>query len=282
VGDDDEWRKQITATLLDGPSVVLIDNARELVSPQLAKAITDDVWQARILGVSRNAVLRVECAWGATGINPDLHQEVARRVVPCRIDPRMERPWLRGGFAIPDLRAWSRAHRADMIWAALTLARAWHVAGRPGGERSLGMFEDWARVVGGVLQHAGFGGFLANLEELYEEADVEGDAVAWFYQEWNAQHSDRPVRLSEVATWALATGSPVLGIMTSVSERGRHTEFSKWVRRLRNRVVEIGGRPLRIEQVKADGPSQRQTWRLVPTDSRTLPPPRSPDITVLF
>ena len=28
---------------------------------------TDNVWQARILGVSRNAILRVECVWGATG-----------------------------------------------------------------------------------------------------------------------------------------------------------------------------------------------------------------------
>lgn len=284
VSDDDEWRKQITSTLLDGPSAVLIDNARELLSPQLAKVLTDDIWQARILGVSRNAVLRVECVWGATGINPDLHQEVARRVVPCRLDPRMERPWLRteSEFRIPDLRSWSRDHRGEMIWAALTLARSWHAAGHRGGERSLGMFEGWSRVIGGVLKHAGFAGFLANLEELYEEADIEGDAVSWFYEEWNAHHQGRPVRLAEVACWALATGSPVLEITRSTSDAGRRMEFSKWARRLRNRVVEVSGRPLRIDPVKATGPSQRQTWRLAPADNQGLPPARPPTTEVPF
>jgi len=260
VSDDDEWRKQITSTLLDGPSVVLIDNARELVSPQLAKVLTDDVWQARILGVSRNAVLRVECVWGATGINPDLHQEITRRIVPCRIDPQVEQPWMRDAWTIPHLRLWSRDHRGEMIWAALTLARAWHVAGRPNGERSLGMFESWAQVIGGILKNAGFADFLGNLREVYEEADVEGDAIHWFLSEWQRLHQSQPKTISDVAVWALSLGSPMLDLMTS--EKGRNEQFSKWVRRLRGRVVELNGQSVRIEQVKTKGKGRDHTWRL--------------------
>lgn len=269
VSDDDEWRKQITSTLLDGPSVVLIDNARELLSPQLAKVLTDDVWQARILGVSRNAVLRVECVWGATGINPDLHQEITRRIVPCRIDPQVEQPWLRDTFTIPNLRLWSREHRGEMIWAALTLARAWHVAGRPEGERSLGMFESWAHVIGGILKNAGFADFLGNLREVYEEADVEGDAIHWFLSEWQRLHQSQPKTISEVAMWALGQGSPMLDLMTS--ENGRNEKFSKWVRRLRGRVVELNGQPVRIEPVSTNGKSRTHTWRLVSLSGAPLP-----------
>ncbi len=270
VQSDDEWRKQITATLLDGPAVVCVDNARELTSPQLAKAITDNVWQARILGVSRNAVLRVECVWVATGINPDLHSEVARRIVPCRLDPRVEQPWLRRDFRIADLRSWSRQHRGEMVWAALTVARAWFVAGQPAGDQTLGMFEGWSHVIGGILKHAGLTGFLGNLQEVYDEADVEGDAVHWFLSEWNRQHGSIPVRITDTALWALRDGSPMLELMAV--ERGRSERYAKWVRRLQRRVVEIDGRPVRIEPVSTHSSKTRNhTWRLICVDGRPLP-----------
>jgi hypothetical protein len=269
VTDDDEWRKQITSTLLDGPSVVLIDNARELVSPQLAKVLTDTVWQARILGVSRNAVVPVECAWVATGINPDLHSELLRRVVPCRLDPKVARPWLLRDSRIPNLRTWNDDHRAEMIWAALTIARAWHVAGRPKGPRSLGMFESWADVIGGIVTFAGFPDFLANLSEVYNEADVEGDAIEWFYDRWHQQHGHHPVRITDVAVWALTSGSPMLDLMSS--EKGRNEQFSKWVRRLIGRVVEIAEMSLRIERVKKDGKARSHTFRLAAVNGPMLP-----------
>ena len=167
VNDDDEWRKTITSTLLDGPTATVIDNARSLTSPVLAKVLTDTTWQARILGVSRNAMLKVECTWVATGINPELHQEVMRRIVPIRLDPKVERPWMRTAFSIPNLREWSRENRGRLISAALTLARAWVLAGRPRSDRSLGMFEDWAAVVGGMLRFADFPDFLGNLTTVY-------------------------------------------------------------------------------------------------------------------
>jgi hypothetical protein len=234
VDSNDEWRKTLTSTLLDGPAVVAIDNVRELVSPILASAITDRVWQQRILGVSRNAILPVECVWVATGINPVLHTELMRRIVPCTLNSGQERPWERSAFTIPDLPAWTRQHRGDMIWAALTLARSWYVAGRPKGDKSLGMFENWAHVVGGILKHAGFTGFLANLTTLYESADVEGDAVRWFYEQWNAQHQGDAVHIPEVALWALNANSPLHMLLTSKTDRGISTQFGLWVRSLMN------------------------------------------------
>lgn len=273
VEDEDEWRKGITSTLLDGPTSVVIDNARNLVSMNLAQVITGDIWQARILGISRNAVLRVECAWVATGINPVLHQEIARRIVPCRIDPKTEQPWLRTEFKIKNLRGWLREHQPDLIWAALTLARAWYVAGRASGKKSLGMFESWAHVIGGILQHAGFAGFLENLGDLYEGMDVEGDAVRWFFEEWKKQHWDNAVKISDLRFWALKTDAPVNELLSA--EKGQEERFSKWVRRLKNRVVNVDGQSLSIAPVRSTGKSQTHTWKLFSTDGHAL---RDPDI----
>jgi hypothetical protein len=270
VDDEDEWRKQITSTLIEGPSSVVIDNVRSLTSGQVAKVLTDDVWMARILGVSRNAVLRVECAWAASGINPELHQEIARRIAPCRIDPRVEQPWLRDGFRIPDLRAWVRDHQPDLIWAALTIARSWHVAGRPEGPRKLGMFERWSHVVGGIVTYAGFSDFLGNLSDLYEGLDIEGDAVRWFFEQWKERHGGQPTRIADVRMWALGMDSPMLDLITSSGDKGRETAFTLWVRRLKDRVVEIDRQPLTIVPVKADGKSQSQTWKLVSRDGAPL------------
>ena len=47
-----EWEYSLTAVLRSMPMAVVIDNARELVSPQLAKALTDSEMVARIVGSS--------------------------------------------------------------------------------------------------------------------------------------------------------------------------------------------------------------------------------------
>ena len=262
VNDDDEWRKTITSTLLDGPTATVIDNARSLTSPVLAKVLTDTTWQARILGVSRNAMLKVECTWVATGINPELHQEVMRRIVPIRLDPKVERPWTRTSFSIPNLREWSRENRGRLIWAALTLARGWVLAGRPHGDGSLGMFEDWAAVVGGIVKFAGFPQFLSNLAAVYDEADVEGDAVHWFFEQWHANHGISAITIADAARWALADGSPMLDLITSASERGRSTRFSLWVRQLKGRVVDLKGDLKIIEPFKETGATRSHTWKM--------------------
>jgi hypothetical protein len=262
--DDDEWRKSITSTLMEGPSIILIDNARSLVSPQLAKALTDRIWQARILGFSRNATVEVGCVWGATGINPTLHQEIVRRVVRCRLDSGEERPWLRTGWAIADLRSWSREHRTDMVQAALTIIAHWCAVGQPPGERVLGMFESWAHVMGGILDAAGVPGFLTGLEEFYEEVDIEGDAIRWLVHTWWDLHGSTPLTLSEVGQWALAPDSPLLSVLPANSDSGTRQAFGTLVRRLRRRVVMVGGTKMMLEPVREATNTSRNTYRVRP------------------
>jgi len=48
---------------------------------------------------------------------------------------------------------------------------------KPWSGAALGSVVTWSRVIGGILTHAGIDGFLTNLDELYEEADIEN--VVW-------------------------------------------------------------------------------------------------------
>jgi len=146
--DEDEWRKRITAKLINAPQFVVIDNLRSrLDSAALSSAITSPIWEDRILGQSRTVAVPVTCTWLATGNNPALSMEISRRTVSIRLDREMERPWEETGFRHPRLRQWATENRGDLIWAILTLVQAWIFAGQPACKKTLGSFEQWAEVL---------------------------------------------------------------------------------------------------------------------------------------
>lgn len=198
--DEDEWRKRVTAKLLSGPALVMLDNLRRrLDSAALAAALTTPSWEDRILGQTKIVSLLVQCVWMATGNNPALSSEMSRRTIRIRLDAKVDRPWLRNGFRHPNLSEWVRENRPKLVWASLTIIKAWISAGRPlFKERTLGMFESWSEVMGGILQVAGIPGFLANLEEFYESSDAEGSMWRGFVRAWWDKFSGDEIGVSEL------------------------------------------------------------------------------------
>lgn len=173
--NDEEWDKRITATLREAPAIIALDDVETLKSPSLARALTASEWKGRVLGRSENVTLPQRAAWIATGNNIRLGGDIPRRCYWIRLDAQTSRPWERDGFRHPDLLRWARDHRTQLVAALLTLARAWFAAGCPAPTaKPIGSFEDWTRIIGGILQHAEIPGFLENLPALYDSADDEG------------------------------------------------------------------------------------------------------------
>jgi hypothetical protein len=178
----EEWRKNILSMLLPGPSVLVLDNVRgKLESSDLCRALTSSRITDRILGHTRMATVESHALWIANGNNVQLGGDMPRRCVPIRLEAASSRPWAGRTFGIPDLRGYLAQHRGELLWAVLTLVRAWASAGQPVPDDVpiLGSFETWCRMCGGILAVAGVPGFLANVEELWEnsapdEAEWEG------------------------------------------------------------------------------------------------------------
>ncbi len=172
-GNDEEWRKAITAILMDSHQLTVFDNVEGvLLAPSLALAVTASTWSDRVLGLSKNVRLSQNTNFIVTGNNIILGGDLPRRCYWIRLDSPSSRPWQGREFRHPDLKGWVQQNRSKLLAALLTMARAWFVRGRPKPKTPiLGSFENWCGVVGGILEVANVPGFLGNLEDLYEQAD---------------------------------------------------------------------------------------------------------------
>ena len=175
----EEWRKQLTSVLREGSSIVIVDNVNHrLDSADLCKALTETIHGDRILGQSQTINLPVRCTWIATGNNLQLGGDMPRRCYWVRMDAKCSRPFERTGFRHKRLKQYVLVHRGELLAALLALARSWFIAGCPEPDVTpVGSFEDWTTIVGGILQYAGVGGFLANSSQLYKQADAE--SIQW-------------------------------------------------------------------------------------------------------
>lgn len=177
--DDEEQRKAITAVAIEALPSVLLDNVdRTLGGASLDAALTATVWTDRILGKSATTgELPLRTVWMATGNNLRFGTDLARRVIPIRLAPTVENPEERTGFDQPDLLAWVKANRPRLAVAALTILRAYLVAGKPvqqGGH--FGSFEAWTALIRGAIVWTGLDDPLATRETAKAD-DSSGAAV---------------------------------------------------------------------------------------------------------
>jgi putative DNA primase/helicase len=234
--NEEEWRKSITTVLRKGHDAIWIDNInRPLRSGDLAAALISPMWEDRVLGQSTAVRVPVRCTWLATANNPVLGEELTRHSVRIRIDPKVERPWLREGFHHETLREWVHTHRATLVWASLTLVRAWLAAGRPHPDvKPLGSYESWSHTIGGILQVASIGGFLGNLSEFYDAATTEASAWHAFVVAWWKNHQCALVTAKELLPLALEFDELEVN---GKDERGQVRSLGRKLGQQRDRVI---------------------------------------------
>jgi hypothetical protein len=253
--DEAEWKKQMMTWLRQGSSHLLLDNVRSLRTATLESVLTSREWSDRLLGVNQDGRYPNRCVWMATSNNMVSSREQLRRCVWIRLDARTERPDERSGFKHPDLHQWVMQHRAELVGAAVTLVRAWIVAGQPAfsGVAVLGSFEAWTRVMGGLLDVVGVKGFLANQRQLIEEADDEGGQFAVFVARWWGQFRSKPVS----ATSLLPLASQHLGL--ELSDRSPQRSLGRILMKHRDNM--FGDKVIRV---KSD-PKSHSMYYLCPT-----------------
>ncbi len=178
--DREELQKRITALVMEGEELVLLDNLAGAVGNDiLDAALTGDRWKGRVLGASRTYDGPLAVTWFGTGNNVQLHADTSRRTCHVRMESADERPETKAGFRHPNLRDHVLRNRPTLLAAALTILRGWDVAGRPThGLRPWGSYEDWSAVVREAVVFAGLPDPGETREALQSTADRDACAMA--------------------------------------------------------------------------------------------------------
>ena len=256
--DEEEWRKRITAKLMGGEQVILIDNVRgRLDSSALSAALTTRVWEDRLLGHSQMVALPITCTWIATANNPRLSVEIARRSVSIRLDAATERPWERTGFRHGSLGRWAMQHRDELVWSAVTLIQRWIASGQPQGQQVLGSYESWSEIVGGILEVVGVPGFLMNQDRVYTEADQEVAGWTEFCGVWWQENGDRSIT-AEALFGMAQRYRLLLDVWAGRNEHTARTRLGIALVSMRDRVLG----PFCLRVGPRDGHTKIRTYRL--------------------
>jgi len=148
----------------------------------LCQIIERPVVEIRILG--RSERVRIEArgtSLFATGNNFLIVGDVCRRVITTNLDPAMERPELRQ-FKFDPLEM-VLANRGKYIAAALTICRAYFVAGRPNKAKRLASFEGWSDTVRSALIWVGKEDPVKSMENARAE-DPERVELSYMLEAW--------------------------------------------------------------------------------------------------
>jgi hypothetical protein len=154
-----EQEKILGAMALRGASLIAFDDIKDpFGGSPLCKVLTcGGANSFRVLGKSEAPDLPWHAIITVTGNNIQLMGDIPRRVIMARLEPSVENPALLSGWRHHPLLEWCSEIRSQAVVAALTLARAWWLAGKPdGGCSTLGSFEAWAALVPPICVFAGF------------------------------------------------------------------------------------------------------------------------------
>jgi putative DNA primase/helicase len=243
---EEECEKRLGAVLRNGDNVVSLDNVEFPIQGVLVcQAVSEPYLQLRVLGKSETIKVVNSALYCATGNNLLVIGDMSRRALRCKIDPQVERPELRS-LTSP----WPRLGPPN-VYAALTILKAFAVAGSPRQTEPLGSFEAWSRLVRDCLIWLGEPDPVVVMEATRQD-DPVAEAAASLLSAWYEKFSLTPRTLKEVIDVSELRGEPFEGApgkllngklrdaLQAVCGDGRpDTErLGKWVRSNKDRIFD--------------------------------------------
>lgn len=195
--DAEEFEKRLGSAMLKGDRVVVIDNVDgPFGGTFVCGLLTAENVAVRVLGKSKNVVLPNNFVLFANGNNITPVGDLPRRSVVSRIDSGEENPDERSFDFDPATLALER--RARLVVAALTILRAFHVAGRPlpSDFKPMGSFEEYS-LVRGALRWLGLADPLATRERLRSN-DPEREALTELLSLWYQRFDSAALTTAEL------------------------------------------------------------------------------------
>lgn len=277
--DDEECRKLLLAELLRAPAVIEFDNLTgDLVAHKsLCTGLTSVFMSGRILGVSKTATVSTRALFLSSGNNVGPVQDMTRRCLTIHLSPQCEVPAART-FTRPDLVREVLRERGRYVSAALTVVRAWIVAGKPKMAcKSLASFGDWSDLCRQPLLWLGCADPTASVFAAMAE-DPDRETLARLLTAWHAVFGKTPAMVRDAVRQANATfddNNELREVLRDIAdERGEinRRKLGWWIRRHAGRIVDG------LRFVRASGNRSAEAWRVEvvesvsPVSSVSVPP----------
>jgi len=229
--EEAEVRKIITSAIHKGAPLIWFDNINHpIASSSLAAALTMDAWNDRVLGASELANAKIRAIWIAAANNVTLSGEIARRTIRMRIAPLTDRPEDRTGFLHDNLIEWVAENRPRLVWAAHVICKNAIQRGLPKPKsKVVASFERWSRVMGSILECAGYTQFLKNYRVLLDASNTERQALSIFAITWH-EWAEREGRQFATTSELVPIADGVDGIfIAGKTDRARQISLGKWL-----------------------------------------------------
>ena len=261
--DDEECRKLLLAELLRAPAVIEFDNLTSdlIAHKSLCTALTSEHISGRILGVSKTATVNTRALFLSNGNNVGPMQDMTRRCITIHLDPGCEVPAARG-FKRPELVRDVLRERGRYVSAALTIVRAWIVAGRPMTLcKSLAGYGDWSDLCRQPLLWLGLPDAMQSVFEAMAD-DPDRETLDRLLTAWQSVFGKTPAMVRDAVKHASAFNDEHVELREVLhdiaDERGEinRRKLGWWIRRHAGRIV--NGRRF----VRGSGNRSAEAWQV--------------------
>ena len=235
----EEFEKRLGSMLLEGAGFIAIDNCeRQLGGEFLCQALTQSTLKVRPLGKSSVVEVPTTALITATGNNLTVVGDMSRRTLLCQLDPGVERPELRK-FSFDPVTVFLQ-HRGELVAAALTILRAYHMAGRPFQVYPLGSFVDWSNLVRSALLWLNCADPCDTMEKV-RKADPQMALIEQVMAQWKKVIGQNKVTTGDLNAKAEEMEDAPIG---SNTKKHKNTEFREALLAVAGEGSRINGRRL--------------------------------------
>lgn len=276
--NEEECQKLLLSTFLEGPTVLCFDNLTTDLLPHktLCSALTDERITGRVLGVSKMATASTRLLVVSSGNNVGPIRDMTRRCVTVLLDPACETPAAREfrNNPVGDV----EQNRGYYVSLALTIIRAWIVAGRPKTTcKSLASYTNWTDLIRQPLLWLGLSD---PAQSVFESMAVDPDTeqLGRFMQAWKNAFGSKPTMVRDLVKYASRLSSEpdkveLHDVISEIAdERGEINKkrLGRWIERHAGRLVDG------MRFVKAPKTRNVVEWRVVSVSSVSSVPTSPP------
>jgi|GEM_PF-2997399 len=279
--DDAEFEKRLGSAFQTGASIIVVDNVSyRLISDTLARVLTDRRGaRIRILGTNTVTSAPLGLVFYATGSNVEVQEEIKRRAVPIRIEPKVLDPAARTAFIHPDLLSYAASRAVGIRALVYCCLMAWceyyryMAADDPALRRPdlplFAGFEDWGAILDSFMQAflPWFTAFLENRAQWIYDGDSQTQSTQEFVDVWWTAFGDSVVRAVDLVQRVLPEAPVVYERNTSIQNLSRAVaKFTGAIRGRRFRVFQRDGseRVVEVQVLPRQFDNRRMGYRLLP------------------